>query len=299
MFNLYFAGVQCKEADELIIERKACRLLSYLNDQTRLKTFQAIEDKGLLFVDSGAFSVHHNNKTVDIDHYIEYVNNAPNTNWFAQLDVIPYPLLDAVTVANSCKKSWENYLYMQPRLKNPFKVLPVYHFGEPPEALLQLVNHKIAGEQIPYIGIGGRHGVSTKKQEEYFERVFKLIERSSNPNVKVHVFGMTILDTLKKFPFHSADSTSWLLTAAMGGIFTEKYRVISVSSVNNGKNNYQHQTKEAKLNVQKEVEQYGYTIEELSTNYKKRTLYNIEFLLRWCEKYEYTPPPKSFGFISN
>ena len=41
-----------------------------------------------------------------------------------------------------------------------------------------------------------------------------------------------------------------------------------------------------------EIEANGYTLEEVSTNYKKRLMYNIDVLLDWAENYKYKGPKK-------
>lgn len=58
--------------------------------------------------------------------------------------------------------------------------------------------------------------------------MFSIIKKSNNPNVKVHGFGMTSLSLLPQFSFASVDSTSWIITAANGNIFSD-YGIISLA----------------------------------------------------------------------
>lgn len=286
MFNLYFAGARSK-MDEHIIKRKACRLYSYANDKKAIELFCQNESRGPLLVDSGAFSVAHSGAVVDIDSYIEYINNNRQIENFIELDVIPYPSLTKQTALVSAQKSWENYLYMIERLDEPFKLLPVFHFGEDLSFFEQIVNYKNSNNDfVPYICIGGRHGVSMDIQERYFERLFSIIHTSANPEVKVHVLGMTVFSTLEKFPFYSADSTSYLLQAAYGGIQTS-LGVINVSAKNKHNDNFRYRSKHEQAAILEKIHFLGYDLDVLSTCHKERIKYNIDYCLDWAKNYVY------------
>jgi len=290
-FNLYFAGSRVGN-DEYIIKTKSHRLYSYINDFKAIEKFCAEKERGPLLVDSGAFSVAHNNKVVDIDKYIEYINNNPQIENFIELDIIPFPLVNKQTVIDSAEGSWKNFLYMIERLKEPYKLLPVFHFGEDLKYLKQILEFKYKGKHIPFICVGGRHGLSGQKLEKYFETIFITIQSSSNPNVKVHILGMTVLSTLEKFPFYSADSTSHLQNAIYGGI-RSPYGIINISKENYNKNNYKYLSPLEQQCVKEWVEKFGYTIDELSKEYHKRICFNIDYTLHWAKNYTYKGP-KSF-----
>lgn len=291
MFNLYFAGSR-QGNDEHIVKRKANRLYSYANDQKHIEKFIAEPERGPLLVDSGAFSVAHSNITVNIDDYIAYINNHPEIENFIELDVIPYPVLNHQTAIATAEASWENYLYMIERLDEPFKLLPVFHFGEDLKYLKRILEFTYKGQHIPFMCIGGRHGVSTAKQEKYFETIFKTVHSSSNPNIKIHVLGMTVLNALEKFPFYSADSTSHLQYAIYGMIMTN-LGAINVSDGNFKKGNFKYLTKEEQDIVLKLVTDLGYEMEKLQTDYLSRICFNIDYTYYWSQNYEYKGP-KSF-----
>ena len=221
-FNLYFAGWGSKDADEYLRSKKAHRLLSWVNERRVLEWWENDGLANKLFIDSGAFSVAHSGFNIDIDEYIRFIkDNSKIPNW-AELDIIPYPILNTKTVQYSSLKSWENYLYMKKHI-NETNILPLYHFGEPKDALYRILNTPLNGKLVDYIGIGGRHGVSTNEQIKYFNEVFSVIQKSDNSKVKVHAFGITVPRILENFPFYSADSTTWLQTAINGMILTEAY----------------------------------------------------------------------------
>lgn len=290
-FNLYFAGQQAKEVDAYLQERNALRLFSQVNERKGIQEWKADGHASKLFIDSGAFSVAHAGKTVDIDTYIKYINDNPDIPIFVELDVIPFPVLNTTTAKECCEATWQNYLYMKERVTSPCHLLPLYHFGEPKDALKRILNTEVNGKLPEYIGIGGRHGVATELQERYFNEIFAIVQRSDNPNVKIHAFGMTILRVLEQYPFYSADSTTWLQLGINGNILTKNYGIVTVSDRSKfNKDNGNAFPPEAKERLIAEIESNGYTLEEVSTNYKKRLMYNIDVLLDWAKNYKYKGP---------
>ena len=292
-FNLYFAGSQNKIVEQYFIDKKIHRLVSQIGERNVIQQYSTLQkqDRPTLLVDSGAFSVAHNGKVVILDDYINYINTMDNTvDYWAELDVIPYPVLNMSTAKESSEASWKNYLYMLNKVKNPHKILPLYHFGEPLEHLYRILNTPVInGKPAEYIGIGGRHGVSTEDQIRYFEKVFNIIKHSSNPNVKVHAFGVTVFKILERFPFYSSDSTTWLQVAVNGGIIT-KYGIYPISDRGQYKKDSYHQCDSyTKRLIEEEIVRKGYTDEELRDDYTKRLLFNIDYFIEWAENYQYKP----------
>lgn len=293
-FNLYFAGQQAKEVDEYIIQKKCCRLFSQANERKDIMEYCALPRsvRPKLLVDSGAFSVAHAGKSVDIDKYIEFINkNDDGVTAWVELDSIPFPVLNAVTAKKCSEESWQSYLYMLPKIKSPEKLLPLYHFGEPKEHLKRILNTPLdilGGKPAPYIGVGGRHGVSIQAQLHYFDDIFKIVKASSNPNVKIHAFGMTVLNLLEQFPFYSADSTTWLQLGVNGNVIT-KHGIFVVSDRNKTSKNILNQPKECVDIVRNDIAKFGYTLEEISVDYKKRLMCNIDFFKDWADNYQYKP----------
>jgi len=293
-FNLYFAGQQAKEVDEYLQSKRALRLFSQANERKGIQDWKQGGYADRLFVDSGAFSVAHAGKTVDLDMYIQYINDNPEIPIFVELDVIPFPVLNARTAKECCEASWQNYLYMKERVTSPCFLLPLYHFGEPKDALKRILNTEVGGRLPEYIGIGGRHGVSTELQDRYFREIFAVIQSSDNPNVKVHAFGMTVIKLLEKFPFYSADSTTWLQLGINGNINTASCGIVNVSERNKfDKNNANAFPDHLRDKLEAELAKYGYTLEQVSTDYKARLKFNIDTMYDWAQNYQYKGP-KSF-----
>lgn len=244
--NLYFAGASHNLASKWINELQLNRLFS--QELNRPEVAKMIELKksgeytGKIFIDSGAFTAHTKGITVDVDEYIEYLNGITEyIECFAQVDCIPGQFGKPKTqeqLAEAPKLSWENYLYMRPKLKQPEKLLPIYHQGEHVKWLRNMLEWADEnGNHIPYIGISPANDKSQKEKDAFIHMCFNEIKRSSNPKVKTHAFGMTNLATLTAFSFTSGDSSSWVQTAVNGGIMS-KFGVIGMSALSKNSNSY-------------------------------------------------------------
>lgn len=238
-FNLYFAGSQCKEADELMVKLNCNRLFSQENDRKNISNWQNYKHsrrtqyKGNILIDSGAFSVHTKGIELDVDEYIEYINSIDkDIHIFAQVDKIPGEFGKQKTkeqILEAPALSWKNYLYMKDKVNSRDKLLPIFHQGEDFKWLHNILEYTHDdGSHISYIGISPANDKSAKEKEIFIHKCFNIIKKSSNPNVKTHAFGMTSRWILEQYPFTSADSTSWLMTGANGSIMTP-YGIILVS----------------------------------------------------------------------
>ena len=297
-FDLYFAGSQNKLAEAFLRINGNHRLASQLLDRNVIQGWidsrQEGKAKGHLFIDSGAFSAHTKGAEVDVEEYIEYLNSIDDELYiFAQVDKIPGVFRQPKTreeLLEAPHQSWENYLYMRPKLKSPKKLLPIFHQGEEYhwlENILEWTDEN--GEHIPYIGISPANDRPVKEKEKFIEKCFKIIAKSPNPNVKTHAFGMTSLNILEAYPFTSADSTSWILNAAMGSIMTKFGSVTVSDGRTHGNDHILRMPKAAQQEIQNYVESHGYNMKELAEDYKQRILFNIEFLTDWARNYEYIP----------
>jgi 7-cyano-7-deazaguanine reductase len=291
MFNLYFAGSDNPEWKQYLIKKKANRLASWLNDKNVITGWIEEKAEGKLFIDSGAFSAHTLGKEVDIDKYIEYLNNLDEHIYIAaELDKIPGVFRQAKTRKQCLEApliSWKNYLYIRERVKSPDKILPIFHQNEDFDWLVNMLETTFDGKHIPYIGVSPANDRSTKEKNEWFETVFRLIAESSNPNVYTHAFGMTSLSVLERYPFTSADSTSWIMTGANGGIMTPYGTVIMSSKQLDNPQHINYAPEEEQIQIQQLCKKYGFNFEELMESYQQRCNFNIAYLMDWAENYTY------------
>lgn len=297
-FQLYFAGSQNKLAEVYLRQHGANRLASQLIDRNVIagwiESRTRGEGTGYLFIDSGAYSAHTRNAELDVDAYIEYLNSLDDElHIFAQVDKIPGVFRQPKTkeqLAEAPELSWKNYLYMRPKLKSPHKLLPIFHQGEDYKWLHNMLEWTDEnGKHIPYIGISPANDQPVKEKEKFIAKCFRIIKASSNPTVQTHAFGMTSLHILERYPFTSADSTSWIMNGANGSIMT-KYGSVTISSGRlTAPDHILKMPKEAQREIQQYVESHGYNMTALAEDYKQRILFNIQYLLDWARNYKYRP----------
>lgn len=286
--DLYFAGSQCTESTNLIIKKSLCRLYSYYNDKSSIKKWIENNVSGKLFIDSGAFTAWTKGVTINVEEYVQYINNITEyLTLFGQVDTIAGTLDTVPTLKEQEEasiKTWENYLYMYTHLKEPDKCVYTFHIGENYKYLKQALEWKNSkGEHFKYMALGGTVGKPVQDKINWFKKVWTIIKSSSNPNVKVHAFGMTSFDVLKQFPFTSADSTSWIMTGSTGSIFTSYGNVLVSDQTLSNKLHFNYLHNDAKNVICKEVEKFNYTMKELASDYKARVCYNLLYMADWAK----------------
>lgn len=286
-FDLYFAGTQNKDAEMWMLTNHSCRLQSQVNDRTNIKRWVATSDRGKLFIDSGAYTAFTKGKIVDVDEYISYINSISSTlHCFAQVDHITGK---GETKEDTARLSWENFLYMRSRVLEPHKLVPIFHQGEDLKWLSNMLEFSDNIGKLDYIGFGAMVGTGVTKEDKcmFFDRAFSIIEASSNPNVKVHAMGMTSLPLLESYPFYSADSTSWIMQAATGSIFTP-WGLIDVSDkARYDKSNAINTAPGFVQELQNWLNSIGFTLKEVQESYRPRTICNLIALTDWAKNYKY------------
>lgn len=185
--NLYFAGAEAFKA--VLEEMKTTKeLFSYYHiPKSRAKDL--FERPRKIFLDSGGFSAFTQGANIDIDEYCDFIlKYKKQITYYAQLDVI-----------GDEKGTEKNQRYMESRGLNP---LPVFHFKGDFKRLEALV------EEYDYICLGGLVPLAKNKPllMAHLDKCFSIIKNKC----KVHGFGMTGMDILKRYPWYSVDSTSWI-----------------------------------------------------------------------------------------
>jgi hypothetical protein len=138
-----------------------------------------------IFIDSGAFSAMNSGKTIDIDEYCKFLIET-NAVYYAALDVI-----------GNAKATLENHKYMIKEYGlNP---IPAFHMGSKIEELKPLMEYN-------YIALGGL--VFSSGIMHHCDEVWHYI-LTNKPNLKVHGFGLTNIELMNRYPWHSVDSSSF------------------------------------------------------------------------------------------
>lgn len=254
-----------------------------------------------LFIDSGAFSIHTGKANTTVDEYLDFLNNIDDDiDVCAQLDTIPGRFGQPKSKEDyeeSAQKSWDNFLYMRTKMKSPEKLMPVFHFGEDFSALQRMLTWRDEnGQLLSYIGISPANDASQADKNAYLQNVADTIKASDNPNVKTHLYGMTSLDALSKYPCYSADSISHRLISGYAKVLSENFGVISVSkksrtAKNKSSMSFVETADEYNLNkLKSEINNLGFTLEQIQESSSARvamTMHNIQKLIK--TKYAYKP----------
>lgn len=156
-----------------------------------------------LFMDSGAFTAYTQGVHIDVHEYIDFLKE--------HLDILTvYAGLDVI---GDARGTWKNQRIME-RAGLP-ETVPCFHMGEDWSFLERYV------ERNEYIAIGGVAQARNRAQlVAFLDRCFEIIcDCDGFPRTKVHGFAVTSVDLLWRYPWYSADSTSWVVASRMGQVF--------------------------------------------------------------------------------
>lgn len=153
-----------------------------------------------ILLDSGAFSAKSLGEQINLEEYISFIKKYGFEN-YASLDVIGNP---AETIKNT--------LLMRKQGLNP---LYVFHKGSTLEEFDIAMQNK-----FEYIAIGGLVGNMSFAQD-FLDKLWKHI-LLNYPDLRVHGFGLTKIDMMKRYPWYSVDSSSWVSGRKFGDVFDER-----------------------------------------------------------------------------
>ena len=164
-------------------------------------------NKVSVILDSGAYSAWKLGKPVILSEYCAYLKN--NLDWishYVNLDVINPKDPEAAAAA-----SFANLLEMRKAGLDP---VPVFHVGEDVSWLYRMLDLGCR-----YIGLSASSLVSRGQCDDWYALAWShLVDNAGLPLVRAHAFGEGRYESLRKFPWASADSTSWIYTAERTGV---------------------------------------------------------------------------------
>ena len=177
-----------------------------------------------LMLDSGAFSAWTKRIDVDIDKYIDFcLMHLSYIDYIVNLDVIPgkfgQKALPIEEIERSASKGWDNYKYMIHKGIPKEKLIHIFHQGEDFKWLEKIV------EAMPYIGLSPANDRSTSEKTQWLDDCMKYVcDDKGYPKVKWHGFAVTSLRLMFRYCWFSVDSTSWVMTSRMGGVYIPRYK---------------------------------------------------------------------------
>ena len=225
------------------------------------------QDGKTVFLDSGAFSAFTKGIEVNIPKYCEYVQK--------NIDIIE--VVDGTVMASVLDgigdplKTWQNQLHMESLGVRP---VPCYHYGEDERWL----EHYMAN--YDYVALGGMVPISTPQLVHWLDRIFEkhLCDRSGKLKIKVHGFGLTSLPLMKRYPWYSVDSSTWVMWSANGMLLVPGVGQVNVSSKSSSRkiegqhlNTYTPPQRQAILN---QLVALGFNPERLADEYCSRWAFN-------------------------
>lgn len=300
--DLFLVGPEKEEIINDAIEICEANLLfNYIDGKNAANKYGGNLGSRKLFIDSGAFSAWTKGKIIDVDEYIQWINErAEYIDLYGQIDVIPGDRIKGHTqeqVREAAEKTWENYLYMRPKMKKPEGLLYTFHVGEPYEFLIRALEWTDEnGNYIPYIAFGGMVGKSMPIKKSFLDNCFRIIKNSNNPDVKVHAFGMTSFSLLKQYPITSADSTSWIMTGANGSIMTNNGSIAVSDQMSKLPTHYSHLSEEHQKEFEETIKQFGFTLDELRHSRDKRIMLNARYMNKKAKELVQKYKPKKSLF---
>lgn len=211
--RMIFSGVGSyrKRLEERGI-RNFGELVNFWDMHKRPKCFEEINDlqtrRGLLFIDSGAWSAFNSGKEINMDTFIKWHKDlereCPQLYFKAGLDVI-----------GNYKGSMEN----QQRTDDAgLRLFPTFHRGDPDDYLRWML-----GRAYSFWGLGGvASGALTESDKiaEFLDVAFSAIcDEQGKPKINCHLFGVSNVELIHRYPGWSNDSTSALFTATYGSIW--------------------------------------------------------------------------------
>lgn len=163
-----------------------------------------------IMIDSGAYTAWSKGLVVDIPHYITFCHEILKDH--------PQAVVVNLDVIGDGRASYENW-----RIIRGFglKPLPIYHVITEEKWL------KLYLEETDHIGLGAVASMSSNKRKTALDRIWEryLIDpKTRMPTARVHGMGITSFPLMKRYPWHSLDSTSWLHVAMYGHICIPRRR---------------------------------------------------------------------------
>jgi len=162
------------------------------------------EDRERVFLDSGAFSAFTSGVEIDLPGYCDFIKRNHD---IIEVDdgILLASVLDGI---GDPLKTWQNQQAMEQLGVRP---LPCFHYGEDERYLEWYI------ARYPYITLGGMVLWLDRLWERY------LIDGSGRPRLKVHGFGLTKIEPIKRYPWYSVDSSTWVQASAFGAIVTPRF----------------------------------------------------------------------------
>lgn len=247
-----------------------------------------------VMLDSGAFTAFMHGKQVNLDTLIaayedtiRKLSKSVKQIWLINLDVIAGEQGRVSTPAEMSKAladSDRNFKVLRKRFGD--RVLPVYHQTEPMSRLKEVV------AQAPFVAMGFRQDLS----EEFRIRVAEeALQYAHSKGALVHGLATTGYRMLRRAPFDSVDSATWLYAAAMGKVMflNETGRDLLTIDISTRspqqrehRGHYRTLPKQEQALIDLRMREAGVTLAQCEADLSYRTLLNAHQIREWLRIYQ-------------
>lgn len=245
-----------------------------------------------VWMDSGAYTAFTQGTTIDLPQYCTWLKmNAQHIDHYAVLDDITSP-----------SKTWDAQKAMEAMGLAP---VPTFHYGEDPKWLGKYLD---AG--YGYLALGGMVPVDTKDLVPWLDDLWTnwLCTADGKPRLKVHGFGMTIIDLMNRYPWFSVDSSSEVLYAGygmvsvlVGGRIVRPFISSESPRTEDAGQHYQTMPRASQQAIREAIEREGSSVEAVSSDYYARYHVGIKTMKRFeSEGWKAKPwSPRGFSLFAS
>ena len=174
-----------------------------------------------LILDSGAYSAWTKKTPINLKEYCQFaLDNLSVFDYIVNLDMIPGEYGRQGTDKEretSAALGYQNYWYMIGQGVPKHKLIHVFHQDENFFWLNRMV------QEMEYIGLSPANDRNTQQKRDWLDNCMHHVCKSDGyPKIKFHAFGVTSIQLLRKYPWFSADSSSWMAFSKFGAILVPK-----------------------------------------------------------------------------
>lgn len=227
------------------------------------------------FLDSGAYSAFTQNDEIAVEEYAAFLHEYKDK-------ITTAASLDAI---GDAKKSYVIYKLLTGTME--CDVIPVFHCREDISWLVKYLDM-----DVPYIALGGMVPETTKWLYGWLDNLWEnyLTDSKGKPRLKVHGFGLTVASLMERYPWYSADSTTWLVGSRFGNAVVNypgrSLAQIPISlrhpTVKKGSSNHIKQLSTVEVNwFMQQLEKSGISNEELTLYTEKLLEFNVWTFRQW------------------
>jgi len=174
-------------------------------------------------VDSGGYTAWRQNKTVDLDAYCAFLEE--NADWITH-----YAVLDHIAPDDPEEAARISFNTLKEMRSRGLRPIPIWHARESVDWIDRMLD-----EGCDYIGFSTTSTRGFGIDHALELAWSKVVTPGGDPTVLVHAFGNTNPWTLFKYPWASADSSSWLRGPKWGRIM--------LTGIPTGRLNHRHATR--------------------------------------------------------